>query len=150
MKLSPFTAKHAAVPAVAMINPASKGPITLVRLKVREFSAIADGSTSRGTISETSEWRAGWLKATIAPRPAAMARITQMLACPIATSSASKKASTMPSAWLAIISRRRSKRSAATPPSKVSARMGTARQKLTSPSIAADPVVSSTSQLSAI
>ena len=150
MKLSPLTAKQAAMPAVAMMIPASSGPITLVRLKVSEFRAMADGRISRGTSSETSEWRAGWLKATIAPRPAAMARMSQMFACPIATSSARSSASTIPSAWLAIISRRRSKRSAATPPSSVSARIGIARQRLTRPSKAADPVVWSTSQFSAI
>ena len=67
-KLTVLTAKHAALPNVAMRPPAITGPTIRERLKTEELSAMALTRSSRPTISIMNDWRIGTSKALNVPR----------------------------------------------------------------------------------
>ena len=84
------------------------------------------------------------------PRAVAITSTAASVAVPVSTMAASERASSMAQVWVIIIRRRRSSRSAMAPPTKVKARMGRPRQRLSSARSKGDPVIWMTSQLSAI
>src|SRR5690606_27247575 len=66
--LKPLMMKAPPVPTNAINNPAILGPITLAPLKILELSAMAEGSSSKVTISGTKACRAGESTALTVPK----------------------------------------------------------------------------------
>ena len=125
-----------------MSTPPTLGPMILVKLKAAELRATAFISSARGTTSGMSACRTGSLKDHTTP-------VTSVKANRCHTSSSSRLTTRpMPRAvsrmhhWVAIMSRRRSVRSAATPASGLKMRKGTKRRPLIAPSRMDDPVIS--------
>ena len=76
MKLSTLTSNTAAAPAAVSSAPAIIGPKRRAELNWAEFSAIAEGSSSRGTRAGTSACQAGITDAQEAPSRSARVMIT--------------------------------------------------------------------------
>ncbi len=74
-KLIPLMKKQAAVPKLAMINPAIDGPTMRAPLKIELFSEMALSKSSRLAISTVKAWRAGISKPSAMPLHAAMSMI---------------------------------------------------------------------------
>ena len=72
-KLTALAAKHHPTPTAAMTTPPSAGPAMRAMLNRLELSAIAFGSSSRPTIRNVSDWRAGASSTSAVPLRAAIA-----------------------------------------------------------------------------
>ena len=136
-----------AIPISAIRKPAIVGPITRAPFIVVDISATPLLTVFRGTRSDTSALRAGLLSANELPTI-----IPAIARCHISTRSSSTSTPTARSAipinTCATMSRRgRRIRSARIPPSGDSSSIGTERKNPSTPSISAESVSSTTSQL---
>ena len=71
-KLTAFDAKHQPTPTAAITMPPSAGPAMRAMLKRLELSATAFGSSSRPTIWNVRDWRAGASSTSAVPISAAI------------------------------------------------------------------------------
>src|SRR5712692_5769156 len=124
MKLSTLTSKTAAAPAAVSRAPAIIGPSRRAALNWAEFSAIAEGSSSRGTKAGTSACQAGITDAQDAPSRKARTMITAGVAYPRCVSTASTAAMIIIAVCPMSSSLRRSCRSARAPAGRASRATG--------------------------
>src|SRR3954471_15988194 len=113
------------------------------------FSATAFIASSRATRSNAVESRAGRSMTFVAPMSSVKTTSIQVPTMPNASAAPTENDTTAASTWLACSSRRRGKRSAATPESGASRNIGMARTPSTVPTSAPEPVTSYTTQPSA-
>ena len=142
-------ANDAGIPSFFTDSAASAGPTARAMLNVIEFSATAEGSSSRGTSCEMKAVDAGALKALEIPSPKANAITTHWFARPDHASTARTALRIVARAWVRISSRRRSNRSAALPAHGASASTGMKLAKLSTPRRNAECVSRNTSSCAA-
>ena len=123
-----------------MSRPPSAGPTRTATSREGVSIAIAAGSTSRGTSAGMSACRHGWSNVAAAVVTSTLTITCQACTAPVSDSAAMPKATTIASAWVACSSRRRSQRSAKTPPSGLSVTSATACAPPTRPVAAIEPV----------
>lgn len=135
-----MSAKAAGMPRVATVTPASAGPIARAMLYVIEFSPTAEGRWRRSTSEASRADAAGTVKAEVTPSPAETAIKRGVLAAPAQASAATSPASPAATLCIAMIRRRRSKRSAALPAHGASTSTGTNWENASTPSRSSEPV----------
>ena len=116
------------------------GPATRAPLNIEELSAIAFSKSSRPTISIRNDCRAGTSNAFTVPSSVASAIISQTRMRPVSVSAARVNASSIEAVCVAITTRRRGHRSAASPASGDSRKMGIWLTKPSTPRSTDDPV----------
>ena len=141
--------KQATLPAKTSTTPASAGPASCETLKTTELSAIAAGTSARGTSSLTTAFEAACERPTAMPTISVSTTRIGRLMSPVTMSSATVAAWNTVTACAARTIRPRGKRSASTPPNRPSSIVGANLRKLIAPSQVAEPVSSQTSQPSA-
>ncbi len=129
----PFIPKHITMPKAASAAPATMGPMMRARLNWMELSAMALGRCSLFTSVGTSVWYAGPPKACAQPVMNESVRMCQTWMASTKTRPARTKAVVIWTTCDISIMWRRSRRSATTPATSVSSRMGSSPMKLSSP-----------------
>jgi hypothetical protein len=114
------------------------GPTIRAELNTAADNDSALGSSAVPTSSETNAWRAGVSIAPATPSAAANAKTCHSRTRSVATSAASRTASTAYTAVAAINSTRLSYRSASLPPYSVSSSIGMNWSAVTTPSAVAE------------
>lgn len=137
------SANAAPAPTVSIRPVPIAGPIMIARLNVRPVSAWASCTWSSDTVCGISPVYAGLKNARAAPNSASITIISVTDAPPVRISVANAPCSTARTESAPIMIRRRPrppKRSAHTPPSRISATSGSAWAASTSPRSVAEPV----------
>ncbi len=143
IKEAPLTPKHQTAPHVARIRPAAAGPITLAKLNMVAFRAIAFGRSARSSmISMVKDWRAGASTEFTTPSKAAITNTCQTSSRPTARSSISMKARSMEAVCVYNRMDRRGTLSASTPAGSIRKKVGRLPAKATAPSRNFEPVIS--------
>jgi hypothetical protein len=139
-----LTPKHGARPSVAAMAPPADAPKMRAALMVMEFSRTALESCPRGTRSPMNDCRVGLSKTLTKPSASARTNTIHSRMTPVPTSTARSAASTPDESWVTYIVRRRSKRSAMTPPHGPSRKIGRKRAATLRPSAVPEWVSCST------
>ncbi|SCD41728.1 hypothetical protein GA0115246_101517 [Streptomyces sp. SolWspMP-sol7th] len=127
-------------PPSAMSTPASAGPSSTASSREGLSRAKAATSWERGTIAGMSACRAGWSKVAAAVASSEPARTAGTVAAPVRVRRARASEARSASDWLHWSRRRRSSRSASTPPSGERTSSATACARPTRPTCAVEPV----------
>ena len=128
------------VPIIATISPAAAGAMIRVPCQTIELSATALIITLRSISWGYSACRAGWSKALTAPDRNASTTMCQTFTTSKNVRKPSRKISDAVASWQKKISFCLSRRSANTPPNRLSAMEVEALARLTMPSASAEPV----------
>jgi hypothetical protein len=133
----------------ARITPASAGPTICAALSAARSSEFADCNSSSATSVGTNPVTAGRENAWLLPVTSPTRTKIQISAVPVRMVIARTVWQTAMVQSAAIRMRRRSRRSPATPPARVSTSSGTMPRPSTSPRSAAEPLIASTANVTA-